>query len=204
MITSRFDGHIAATGTRAGVRVVVGCWDHSPPGAFADVMVELPTGHRILLAPDDRVAEFVAATYTFDEIRVGPVQVERGPTWTIVTEPLRLALTLARRHPVAWPLRLVPGAIRERELWARFCDPIASRALPGVRTHGSAGGGRTEWYAARDVWRLAGIAGTWEGEDLGAMAPVRPAVRFGFGSAPASPSLTRITSFVRESPEPVG
>ncbi|MCU1514533.1 MAG: hypothetical protein JWO10_1623, partial [Microbacteriaceae bacterium] len=34
------------------------------------------------------------------------------------------------------------------------------------------------------------------GRDLGGLAPVTPAVRFGFGSAPARPSLTALTSYV--------
>src|SRR3954454_1939524 len=72
-VTDRFDGCIAGLGSPAGLRVVVGHWPASPFGAFTDVMVERPDGHRILLAPDERVAEFVAATYTFDEVRCTPV-----------------------------------------------------------------------------------------------------------------------------------
>ena len=69
----RFDGWIAGLGTAAGLRVVIGHWPTSPLGAFTDVMVERPDGHRILLAPDEGVAEFVGATYTFDETRLGAV-----------------------------------------------------------------------------------------------------------------------------------
>src|SRR4051794_37547125 len=46
-----FDGWIAGVGTREGTRAVLGRWSSSPWGAFADVMVERPDGHRILLAP---------------------------------------------------------------------------------------------------------------------------------------------------------
>ncbi|MDX6277225.1 MAG: hypothetical protein QOJ72_1353, partial [Nocardioidaceae bacterium] len=78
------------------------------------------------------------------------------------------------------------------------CNPVASRLMPGVQTYGSAGGGRTEWYAARDVRRLVTASATWEGDDLGALAPVIPAVRFGFASSPAQPTVTTLTSYVRD------
>jgi hypothetical protein len=69
--------------------------------------------------------------------------------------------------------------------------------MPGVRTHGSAGQGRTEWYAASDAWHVASATVAWDGVDLGPLCPVDPPVRFGFGSAPRTPTLTRVTSFIR-------
>ena len=50
----RFAGRIAGVGSTSGVRVVVGHWHSSPLGAFADVMVETASGHRVLLAPSRR------------------------------------------------------------------------------------------------------------------------------------------------------
>jgi hypothetical protein len=80
LVTARFDGFIAGLGTAAGLRAVVGRWLRSPLGSFTDVMVELPDGHRVLLAPSADVAAFVAGTYIFDEVHVGPVHAESdGP-----------------------------------------------------------------------------------------------------------------------------
>lgn len=193
----RFTGHIAGLGTTSGTRIVVGAWDVSPWGPFADVMLEQSDGHRVLLAPDPRVADFVAGTYTFDEVRVGPVVVAPGPTWTVHAPDLTLTFTIGRRRAVTLALRAVPRSVRDSEAFARLCDPIARRLMPGVRTHGSAGNDRTEWYAAREVRAITAATASWEGQDLGALARVRPAVRFGFGSAPAAPSLTAVTSSVR-------
>lgn len=58
-----FDGHIAGIGTESGLRVVVGLWQQSPFGAFADAMVELPSGHRILLAPTAEAGDFRRQEY---------------------------------------------------------------------------------------------------------------------------------------------
>ena len=66
----RFRGQILGVGSTSGVRVVVGRWLESPFGSFADAMIERPDGHRVLLAPSAEAAEFVASTYTFDEVRV--------------------------------------------------------------------------------------------------------------------------------------
>jgi hypothetical protein len=40
------------------------------------------------------------------------------------------------------------------------------------------------------------VSAAFEGLGLGAMAPVEPPVRFGFGSVPRKPSLMRVTTTV--------
>ncbi|MGW4006247.1 hypothetical protein ACWEGM_31365, partial [Streptomyces nigra] len=42
----------------------------------------------------------------------------------------------------------------------------------------------------------ASLSATFEGRDLGALAPVEPPVRFGFGSVPRRPAVTRVTTTV--------
>lgn len=197
-MTSSFAGHIAGLGTTSGTRIVVGMWDASPYGTFSDVMLELPSGHRILIAPRQDVADFVAATYSFDEIRIEPVSITHGDEWSVHTRSLQLRFTPGRRHWVSTVLRLVPAPVRRSSSWAKLCNPVAGRLMPGVQTYGTAGGGRTEWYAASGVRRLSGARATWEGEELGMLAPVSPPVRFGFASSPAEPTLTSLTSYVRE------
>ncbi|NEA42211.1 hypothetical protein G3I42_23650, partial [Streptomyces sp. SID11385] len=68
--------------------------------------------------------------------------------------------------------------------------------LPGVRTYGTAGNGRREWYGARDMWGLAAAGGRWEGVDLGAPGPLAPPPRFGFAQTPRRPCLVRVVSTV--------
>lgn len=201
--TDRFDGWIAGVGTAAGLRVVVGHWPHSPYGAFTDVMVERPDGHRLLLAPDARIAEFVSSTYTFDETRLGQVtHTEDGPVHRVTTTELDLTLRTGSRPPLGWLLRAVPRPLATAPAWIAAIDAIARRVLPGVRTVGSAGGGRREYYGARDLHRVVDARVHWEGDDQGALTPVDPPVRFGFGSTPRAPSLVRITTLVRHGRHP--
>ena len=195
----RFDGWIAGLGTEAGLRAVVGHWPRSPFGPFTDVMVERADGHRVLLAPTAEVAAFVGDTYTFDEVRVGPVRTRvEGARWRVDAAPLALAFTVGRRTPVGRLLRAVPRRIATRPLWITAIDLVARTVLPGVRTRGSAREGRREFYAALDLHAVATAAVTWDGTDQGGLAPVAPPVRFGFGSTPRRPSLTRIVTLVQE------
>ena len=197
-MTDRFDGCIAGLGSPAGLRVVVGHWRSSPLGAFTDVMVEEEDGHRILLAPDERVAAFVGATYTFDEVRCGPVTTTvTGNSWHVHADPLDVEFTTGRRTPLGVLLRAVPERLATAPAWITAIDLVARHLLPGVRTRGSAGQGRREYYGALDQHALTGARISWKGADQGGLAPVDPPVRFGFGSTPKTPSLVRVVTLVR-------
>ena len=193
----RFEGAIAGFGTAVGIRVVVGRWTRTPWGPFADVMVERSDGHRLLMAPDDRVADFVGATYRFEEVVLTPVLVEdtRGG-WHVETDQLDVRLTVGGPTALGRLLRLVPSPVATAPWWASTIDPVARVALAGVRTRGSAGSGRTEWYAATAMHRIVAVAGTWLGDPLGGLRPVEPPVRFGVSSAPRTPSVTTVVTTV--------
>ncbi len=75
-------------GSTSGVRVVVGWWQQTPFGSFADAMVERPDGHRILLAPTRQVADLISTTYVFDEVRIEPVEAR---AWSGVSPPAAAA-----------------------------------------------------------------------------------------------------------------
>jgi hypothetical protein len=196
--TDRFDGYIAGLGTPRGLRVVVGHWPVSPLGAFTDVMVERPDGHRVLLAPDERVAEFVGSTYAFDEVQRTDVTLVAGRDWQVDAGPLRLTFTVGPRSRLGRLLRAVPRWLATDPRWVTLVDLVARRVLPGVRTRGSAGGSRREYYAALDLHRITAATVVWDGADQGGPAPVDPPVRFGFGSTPREPSLVRVVTLVRE------
>lgn len=197
-MTRSFSGHIAGLGTTSGTRIVIGAWHDSPFGSFADAMVEDAAGHRTLIAPRAEVADFIASTYSFDDVRIEPVSITQGPEWSVHTRSLQVRFSPGRRHWVSAPLALVPAPLRRTPLWAKACNPVARLLLHGVQTYGSAGGGRREWYAATEVRKLSYARATWEGEELGELAPVTPPVHFGFASPPARPALTTLTSYVQE------
>jgi hypothetical protein len=194
----RFTGAIAGVGSTSGVRLVVGRWDDSPLGAFADVMVEDSAGHRTLLAPSAAVAEFVQETYAFDEVVSCPVDVAATPDgWNVrAGAELTAHLTLGGRQPLGWLLRAVPATVATSTQWATAVDPLARVALRGVRTRGTALEGRREWYGATDLRAVSRLSGAWRGTPLGDLAPVDPPCRFGFSSTPTRPGVTTVVTTV--------
>lgn len=195
-----FDGWIAGLGTQEGTRVVLGRWRSSPWGAFADVMVERPDGRRILLAPCDDVAHFVSTTYRFDEVRVVPVGVHpeaASRSWHVDAGPLALTVRLGGPTALGRLLAALPRTVMLSRGFATAADPVARLLVPGVRTRGTAGGDRVEWYCASGQQAVVAAEGRWDRTDLGALADVVPPVRFGFSSTPRRPSVTRVRTFIR-------
>lgn len=200
MIRQRFRGQIAGVGSTSGIRVVVGHWHDTPLGEFSDAMVESAGGHRVLLAPRPEVAELIEAAYSFDETRIEPFTVTAtGATWSVRSPSLTLDLTTGRRTPLGVALRAVPRRLAESPAWCTLTDPVARVVLRGVRTRGTAGGSRREWYGATDTHRVTSVSGAFDGTALGSLARVDPPCRFGFGSTPRRPSVTTVVTTV-ESP----
>jgi hypothetical protein len=193
-VRQQFRGRIAGVGSTSGIRVVVGRWDETPLGPFADAMVETSSGHRVLLAPHQESADLIAATYTFDEVRIEAFTV--ADPWLVRSPSLSLDLAVGGRTPLGVALRAVPGRVAGSPAYCALTDPVARVALRGVRTRGTAGNGRREWYGATDTHRIDSMSGTFDGHDLGRLADVDPPCRFGFSSTPRRPSMTDVVTTV--------
>jgi len=192
-----FTGTIAGFGTSAGVRLVVGRWAQSPFGSFADVMVQTGDDERILLAPNVRIADFVASTYTFDRIELGEVTTELSANRLTVDAPgLTVAVDIGGPAPLDRLLRLVPARLAIQPWWLSAIDPVASRIVKGVHTAGSAGQGRREYYGVTRTRLIAGVRGSFSGTDLGDVAPLLPPVGFGFSSAPPTPQIVAVSTTI--------
>lgn len=194
----RFEGEICGFGTASGHRIVIGHWPRSPFGPFADVMHEQPDGTRILRAPTDEVATFVQETYVFDRVEVVPVEVDRTRrSLSLVAGDLTATVAVGRRTALGVLLRAVPTPIATSPAWCTTMDPIARIAMRGVRTRGTAGNDRQEYYGATDQHAVDDVEATLDGAALGALADVWPPVRFGFSSTPRTPSIVAVTTTIR-------
>ncbi len=182
------------------MRVVVGRWAESPFGGFTDVMLAEADGTRRLLAPSEEIAAYVRATYCFDDVVLGPVAAEvsgTGPwTWQVTAPGLDLWFEVGERSPLGTVLRLVPVPLAARPAFTLATDPVARAVLRGVRTRGTAGGGRREFYGATDLHPITAASGTWRGRELGPLRPVSPEPGFGFGSTPTRPSVTSLVTTI--------
>lgn len=199
-VRQRFVGEICGFGTTSGRRVVIGRWPMSPFGSFADAMVEDACGQRTLIAPTEELAAYVGGVYEFDDVVVAPVVSTREPgSLRFEGGPLIARVEVGARGALGWLLRVVPRAVATSPRWASMVDPLARRAVRGVRTRGTSVGG-DEFYGATDCHRVVGVEATWAGTDLGALADVDPPVRFGFSSTPRRPSIVAVTTTVRSLP----
>ena len=109
---------------------------------------------------------------------------------------LRLSLDVGGRTGLGHLLRVVPRPIAEAPAFVTLADPVARVVLRGVRTRGTARAGRREYYGATDVRAVTGIEGSFDGVDLGSLAPVDPPCRFGFSSTPERPSVTSVVTTI--------
>lgn len=195
----RFQGEIWGFGTTSGHRVVIGRWPESPFGPFADVMHEAPDGTRTLLAPTTRIAEFVEGTYAFDCVRIVPIITERSSAGLrLEAGDLSVDVVTGTRTAIGWALHAMPTPLASSRWWCTLIDPVARVAMRGVRTSGTAGNGRHEWYGVTDQHRLTSVRATLGDDDLGALSDVWPPVRFGFSSAPRTPGMVAVTTTIRE------
>ncbi|RJT79954.1 hypothetical protein D6T63_08610 [Arthrobacter cheniae] len=193
-----FEGHIAGMGTASGTRLVIGRWDTSPFGAFTDVMMEDAAGRRTLLAPRQEIADYVGATYTFDDVLLSPITSTLTPHRLVVDAgDLQVLAEVGAVTLLGRLLGLVPSRLATHPRWLALINPVASLLVKGVATAGSAGHGRTEYYGVTSARAVSGATATWQGRDLGALAPVSPPVRFGFSSAPPRPQLVSVTTTIR-------
>ena len=193
----RFRGYIAGIGTASGTRLVVGHWLESPFGAFTDVMVENAAGSRLLLAPTPEVAQYVGGTYHFDAVDVADVEARLGPDQLLVSAgPLRLNAALGPRTFLGNLLERIPPALAVNPRWLGAISPLAGLLVPGVRTAGSAGGERREYYGVRSIRSVTGARASWDGQDLGGLSPIDPPVRFGFSSVPPKPQIVAVTTSI--------
>lgn len=199
MNTLTFEGHIMGAAFSSGDLIVAGRWHRSPFGPFADVMWRRPDGRRVLLAPTDEVATFLARHYRFDELRREPVRIERrGGEIEVDAGPV--ILRLAPRPPgfASLALGVRPRRLRAHPAWLAAEEflfrPLVAPLIGGRSAHvrGRTAAGAREWYSIHDL-RGATARATIEGVDAGPCTPGDPG-GFGFSEFPSKPALVRVTT----------
>ena len=69
-----FQGRISSATFNTGDRIIIGNWHESPLGKFSDVMWANPEGKRTLIAPSEKVAEYLNSIYSFDETIIQEIE----------------------------------------------------------------------------------------------------------------------------------
>ena len=198
------EGAIAGVAFASGDDFVVGLWDSGPLGPMTDVMWARPDGTRVLLAPDEDVAAFVAGTYSFDETRVVPIRALRTRDgFALTAGDLRLDVEAGRPHPL---FAVRPRPLRRWLPWVRFEDAVLRRLVgrfviggaTEVRMHGTTPSGAREWYRIDGYRPIVAARGEVSGADLGALTELRPDPGFGFSGFPTRPALVSCSPVIEE------
>ncbi len=185
----RIRGSISSAGFAGGNRFVVGHWERSPIGPFGDVMWGTPDGQRILLAGNQKVADFVTSIYNFDDVRIGDLQTESdGRVTTVEGLGLNLHLSggIARVIPFSRPLS-----------FTRFVERPLAKFLMGVETFGTSSRGVSEWYQAKQWrWVKSGTA-VLDGNNLGELSNFSQPIEVGFSEPPSKPAIVSLQVAIR-------
>ena len=73
-----FKGRVISSGFATGDMVVIGDWKDSPHGPFTNLMWAKPDGTRVLIAPSRELGDFVSSLYSFEEVIVSRMEIERS------------------------------------------------------------------------------------------------------------------------------
>lgn len=189
------EGWIAGVGFATGDRFVIGLWKSGPLGAMNDVMWAHPDGTRTLLAPTKSVADFIDGIYSFDDVRVVNFEVHQSDRgFTASAGPLRLNVRGGDPYRL---FALRPRKLRRSLAWVRIEDlfvrrvvgRVVLRGAEGVRAFGRTDTGIKEWYRIDWYRPVVAARATLDGRDLGPVAPLTPAMSFGFSEFPRRPAI---------------
>ena len=190
MVREVFRGRIFSSSFERGDRVVIGAWDDSPLGGFTNIMWADPNGNRTLLSPSEIHAEYVSSLYSFEEIRIVPVDVKiDGKSISVKADDFSVYMSWGFRFPLPFP----------RPLWfISSVENFFAKTLFGTRTHGIANNGSEEWYSIRSISWLKGASAIVSGDNLGAMSSRTESSCFGFSEPPIRPAAVSLSSIIEK------
>jgi uncharacterized membrane protein len=183
-----FKGRITSSGFESGDRIVVGAWNESPFGEFADIMWAKKDGSRILIAPTKEVADYVDAMYSFDEILIQDIEViQLERSLSVACDSMKLDFEWNRGWPIPFKRSL---------FFIATVELLFARIFFGTQTHGVTKNQRKEWYAIDRVSKLTKASATIGGTNVGDLRPLSEPCKFGFSEAPKKPSSCEVRTHI--------
>ena len=147
-----------------------------------------PDGTRVLIAPSEELGDFVSSLYSFDEVIVSPMEIER------TEKSIEVECDLGRVC-MKWGLNVPLPFSRPRWFIANIEAPFA-RLFFGTKTHGITRNGRKEWYHVRGLSRMKSVELELEGRSSNQMTDMAPSACFGFSNPPRMPLSVRVDSHI--------
>lgn len=183
----RLEGLIASAGFDTGDCFVAGLWNSGPLGPMNDVMWIRPDGERVLLAPSEKVAEFIRAIYDFDDIIVTDVALKMAPE-SLVVEAGRVVLSMQLSRLFV----PIPFAVMRTGWITKFVESPIAKLTMGVQTFGVTSRGVHEWYRASRYTPVRSTSAFVDGQSCGEAVRIDRLLGVGFSNPPKSPAVVRI------------
>ncbi len=185
-----FIGRITSTSFATGDRIVIGDWEESPLGSFTNVMWARKDGKRILISPSKKCAEYVSKIYSFEEVRICPIEVIREDKKLQVKGP-NLVLNMEWGRSLMIPIK--------RPRWfISTIECIVGNLIFGSKTYGKTRDGRKEWYMIKGISKVSKAYGEYNGETFGSMEKNLNPSLFGFSEPPKIPSSVLVNSIIEK------
>lgn len=183
-----FKGRITSSGFSTGDRIVVGAWNESPFGEFTDIMWAKPDGRRVLIAPNQEVADYVDAMYSFDKIEIQDITIKHGENnLSVDCNSMKLEFEWNRGFRIPFKRSL---------FFIATVELFFAKLFFGTRTHGVTKNHRKEWYAIDRVSKITNANATISGQNLGRMSSMDEPCKFGFSEAPKKPSSCEVRTHI--------
>jgi uncharacterized membrane protein len=183
-----FQGRITSSGFQTGDRIVVGAWKSSPFGDFTDIMWAKPDGTRILIAPNQEIADYVTDMYSFDDVLLEEIDAEEeGRNLKVKCKTMRLEFSWKKGFAIPFKRSL---------LFIATVELFFAKLIFSTRTYGLTRNNRQEWYAIDRVSNLSHASANIDGEDKGKMTPMNQPCKFGFSEAPKKPASCEVRTHI--------
>ena len=182
-----FEGRISSCAFKSGDRIVVGDWYDSPFGRFTDIMWAKPDGTKTLIAPNQEIADYVNAMYSFDETLIEEINVDATDN-TLKLDSNTMQLDFAWNNGFPIP-------IKRSLLFIATVELFFAKLFFGTKTHGITNNNRKEWYAIDRVSKITSGTGKINGKDLGEKT-LMSECKFGFSEAPKKPSSCKVRTHI--------
>ena len=183
-----FDGQIFSSGFESGDRIVIGNWKYTPFGKFTDIMWAKPDGKKVLIAPNQKLIDFISSMYEFDEYIISSFSIEEKSNQILIKSD-QIVCELEWSKGIKIPFR--------RPLWfISSLEYIVAFIFFRTKTNGLTNDGRQEWYAIEKVSNLSSAKASINGKDLGKMTNFEPKATFGFSEPRKRPSAVELKSHI--------
>ena len=183
-----FKGRITSSEFESGDRIVVGAWKESPFGEFTDIMWAKPDGTRVLIAPNQEIADYVTAMYSFDEVLLEDIATTgEGRNQKVMSNTMELDFIWNRGLPIPFKRSL---------LFISTVELFFAKLFFGTRTYGVTKNNRKEWYAIDRVSKIKSATAQISGKDAGKFTHMNEPCKFGFSEAPKKPSSCEVRTHI--------